>query len=445
MNRVRESATHLSWGRAIRAHHKIFEPIDRHSALAAFEAAKKEGVTVLGYGLGRSYGDSNLNPNEMLFASRSLDHFIALDLETGLIRAEAGVSLAEVLEIAVPRGFFLPTTPGSQFVTLAGALANDVHGKNHHRAGCFGNAVTRFGMVRSDRGEIEVSSKSHSDLFAATIGGLGLTGLITWVEFQLTPIESAYISEETLVFNNADEFFEIEETHRNRFEYTVSWIDCTTQGKKLGRGIFSGGNWSSTGGLDVNRPGGPILPFDLPSFALNPLTLKAFNATYFAHQKIKPRERSSHYSGFFYPLDSIRGWNRLYGRKGFFQFQSVIPMKHAREATKEMLALVAASGQGSMLAVLKTFGSKSSPGLMSFPREGVTLALDFKNSGQRTLALMAQLDAIVKNADGRLYPAKDGRISAEMFQSGYPEWVNVERLRDPLISSAFWRRVTRSE
>lgn len=444
MSKVRPSNAIESWGRVVRSEHTVFKPMDRHVAQAAYAAAEKEGVTILGHGLGRSYGDSNLNPNQMLFATRSLDQFISLDPQTGLIRAEAGVSLSEIIEVAVPLGFFLPATPGSRFVTVAGAVANDVHGKNHHGAGCFGNSVNRFGMVRSDLGEIEVSPTSHAELFGATIGGLGLTGLITWVEFQLLPITSAYISEETLVFNHVDEFFEIERAHHDRFEYTVSWVDCTTKGDRLGRGVFSGGNWASSGGLDVHKSGGPVLPFDLPSFALNPLTLKAFNAAYFMRQKMKRRNRQTHYSGFFYPLDSIRGWNRLYGRKGFYQYQSVIPMESAHQATKEMLNLVATSGQGSMLAVLKTFGSKPSPGLMSFPREGVTLALDFKNAGSRTLSLMAKLDEIVEAAGGRLYPAKDGRISAEMFQASYPQWVELERLRDPLISSAFWRRVTRS-
>lgn len=444
MRTVRPFSNIESWGRVVRSEHHVFKPVDRHGVEAAFEAAENDGVSILGHGLGRSYGDSNLNPNQMLFATRSLDQFISLDAQTGIIRAEAGVSLAEVLEVAVPLGFFLPTTPGSRFVTLAGAVANDVHGKNHHGAGCFGNSVTRFGMVRSDLGEIEVSPESHSELFHATIGGLGLTGLITWVEFQLTPILSAYMSEQTLVFKNVDEFFEIEKSQRENFEYTVSWVDCTTRGRKLGRGVFSGGNWSTSGNLDVHREGGPVLPIDLPSFALNSLTLKAFNSAYNIRQKMKRRNRQTHYSSFFYPLDSIRGWNRLYGRKGFYQFQSVIPSDHARTATKEMLNLVASSGQGSMLAVLKTFGSKVSPGLMSFPQEGVTLALDFKNSGERTLSLMADLDKVVRSAGGRLYPAKDGRISADMFQAGYPRWVDIERLRDPLISSAFWRRVTRS-
>lgn len=444
MSQVRDSSDYRSWGRVLRAKHQVFAPKDRYTVSAAFAHAKASDLTLLGHGLGRSYGDSNLNPDQMLFATRTLDQFMTLDLGTGLMRAEAGVSLSEILEVAVPRGFFLPATPGSRFVTLAGAVANDVHGKNHHGAGCFGNAVTRFGLVRSDLGEIEVSRDTHSDLFAATIGGLGLTGLITWVEFQLQPIRSAYIAEETLPFQHVDEFFEIERERSDRFEYTVSWVDCTTRGSKLGRGIFSGGNWAAAGGLDIHKSGGPSLPFDFPSFALNPLTLKAFNSAYYRRQKWKARQRQSHYSGFFYPLDSIRGWNRLYGAKGFYQYQSVIPMDAAQDATKDMLNLVAGSGQGSMLAVLKTFGSKTSPGLLSFPREGVTLALDFKNGGAKTLALMGKLDEIVAAAGGRLYPAKDGRISADMFQASYPAWSDLEKLRDPLISSAFWRRVTRS-
>lgn len=445
MTELIKSSDYISWGRVERPCHRIFKPTGRDSAVTAFHIAEAEGLPLLGHGLGRSYGDSNLNPDGMLFAGRALDQFISFDSRSGLLCAEAGVSLADILEVVVPRGFFLPTTPGSKFVTLAGAVANDVHGKNHHSAGSIGNHVTRFGLVRSDLGELEVSEHSHPEIFAATIGGLGLTGLITWVEIQLTHIPSSYIAEQTTVFSNIEEFFDIEESNRDRFEHTVAWIDCTTRGSKLGRGIYSGGNWSDKNAHEYKDPSGPTLPFDLPTFALNPFTLKAFNMAYFMRQKMKPRQRDSHYSSFFYPLDAIQGWNRLYGRNGFYQYQSVIPLDNARAATREMLETISSSGQGSMLAVLKTFGNRTSPGWMSFPQEGATLALDFKNSGARTLHLLSRLDEIVLAAGGRLYPAKDGRISADVFQESYPRWNDLERLRDPLISSAFWRRVTRSE
>lgn len=409
-----------------------------------FDEAATLDKPVLGYGLGRSYGDSNQNPDGILFNGRSLDKFIQFDRETGILRAEAGVSLAEVLEIAVPAGFFLPTTPGSRFVTLGGAIANDVHGKNHHRAGCFSAGVRRFGLWRSDEGLLEVSRQHRPELFAATVGGLGLSGLIVWCEIQLVPIGSSFIAEESRMFGNVDEFFDQIAEDGDRFEHTVSWIDCTASGPSLGRGMFSGGNWADDGEYTVHSDRGPALPFDLPSFALNPLTLKSFNTLYYERQKLKPRQTRSHYSGFFYPLDTIRGWNRLYGHKGFFQYQSVVPMEQARQATREMLARVAQSGQGSMLAVLKTFGGQDSEGLLSFPHGGATLALDFKNTGRKTLDLLADLDSIVASAGGRLYPAKDGRISAEMFQAGYPQWEAVEALRDPSISSSFWSRVSGS-
>lgn len=444
MTSLKESNAYQSWGRTLRAKHYVFKALNRDQAWEALRLAAEQGSTLLGFGLGRSYGDSNLNPDGILYVSQGLDRFISFDRTTGIIRAEAGVSLSDILSIVVPHGFFLPTTPGSCFVTLGGAVANDVHGKNHHHAGSFGNSVTKIGLVRSDRGELELSPDTEPELFAATIGGLGLTGLINWVEFQLVPVSSSFLDEQSMIFKNCDEFFDVEADHRDQFEHTVSWIDCTARGKNLGRGFFTGGNWATDGRFQSSPPSGPTLGFDLPGFALNRFSLKAFNTLYFARQKLKSRRRESHYSSFFYPLDAIQGWNRLYGRNGFFQYQSVIPMESAREATKEMLARVARSGQGSMLAVLKTFGSRPSRGLISFPREGATLALDFKNAGARTHNLLSTLDEIVLAAGGRLYPAKDGRISADMFQSGYPNWMQLENLRDPVISSAFWRRVTRN-
>ncbi|WP_417482288.1 FAD-binding oxidoreductase [Maricaulis sp.] len=441
MTRFSQDRQIQSWGRVFGGRHQLATPVHRCDLHDVFEAACKQDLPVLGFGLGRSYGDSNLNPDGLLLDGRALDRFIEFDRATGSLTAEAGVSLDEILRISVPAGFFLPTTPGTRFVTIAGAVANDVHGKNHHGAGCFGNAVRRIGLFRSREGAMTLSREENAELFAATIGGLGLTGLISWVEVQLVPIASAYIEESRTAFANVNAFFDLASDAGTRFEHSVAWVDCTARGDSLGRGVFFGGNWSDRGGLTVHRDAGPTLPLDLPASSLNPLTLGMFNALYRAHSSMRPKASLVHYAPFFYPLDRIRGWNRLYGPKGFFQYQSVVPMARARTATREMLDVISASGQGSMLAVLKTFGERRSPGLLSFPMEGVTLALDFKNSGVRTMQVFDALDAIVLRHGGRLYPAKDGRMSGETFRAGYPDWERLEGLRDPLISSAFWRRV----
>lgn len=439
----RPDTDHLSWGRVVRAEHHLARPEDPSAAAVALKAAFGAGLPVLAYGLGRSYGDSNLNPDGALIETRRMDRFIRFDRTRGLLHAEAGVSLDEILRVIVPHGFFLPTTPGSRNVTLGGAIANDVHGKNHHSAGSFGAHIRRFTIARSDGSITEATPHATPELFAATVGGLGLTGVILDAEIALVRIPSAYIDQEIEPLRDVDQFFDIAEPRAGRHEHTVAWIDCTAQADRLGQGVFSSGDWSKTGDLKPHdRGAGAALRVDPPGFALNPVSLRLFNFAYRRRQLMKPRRSRVHYASFFHPLDSIRDWNRLYGAAGFYQYQSVIGFDTAREATRAMLARIAASGEGSFLAVLKTFGAHPSPGLLSFPASGATLALDFANRGDKTLRLMADLDAIVREAGGRLYPAKDGRMGAEIFQAGYPEWERVEAMRDPAISSAFWRRVT---
>jgi FAD/FMN-containing dehydrogenase len=433
----------LSWGRVTRPRHDRRKPTFRSEIPAALEAAKAAG-SVLAYGLGRSYGDSCLNPGGALIETARLDRFIALDAQSGVLRAEAGVSFDAILRLVTPKGWFLPTTPGTRFVTLGGAVANDVHGKNHHGAGTFGTHVRRLGLRRGEE-LLEISPSEHPGLFSATVGGLGLTGLIEWVEIDLAPIRSTFLIQETLPFGRLDDFFVIAEDSASRFEHTVAWIDCTARGKGLGRGVFTRGNWSDDGDLVCHEnKGGKRVPFEAPGFLLNPLSLKAFNIAYGAAQQLKPSPARGHYASAFYPLDAIQDWNKLYGGRGLYQYQSVVPSQTARDATAAMLDAIARAGDGSMLAVLKTFGDRPSPGLLSFPKPGVTLALDFQNRGEATLALLARLDAIVSEAGGRLYPAKDGRMPAKMFQSGYPAWEAFASHVDPRFSSAFWRRVTKA-
>ena len=406
-----------------------------------------EGGSVLPRGLGRSYGDSCLNDGGVLLDATLLDHLIEFDREAGRVRCEGGVSLADLLALIVPAGWFLPVTPGTKHVTVGGAVANDVHGKNHHRVGTFGCFVTRFELLRSTGERLLCSPTDNEALFRATIGGLGLTGVITWVEIQLRRVEGPAVDVESVRFDGLDGFFELAQASDERFEYTVAWIDCLARGRALGRGLLLRGNHAPADDASPSRP--PRLratvPFDAPAFLLNRWTIRGFNALYYHRQRRRSVARRVHYDPFFYPLDSIGSWNRLYGRRGFLQYQCVVPHAGGREATRDLLSHVATSGEGSFLAVLKLFGDVPSPGLLSFPRPGVTLALDFPNRGPVTSRLLGDLDWVVRRHGGRVYPAKDARMSAADFQAWYPEWQELARLADPAFSSSFWRRVTWAE
>jgi L-gulonolactone oxidase len=429
-----------SWGRVKRHRTRIARPHFRDEIPALMREAGSDSV--LGIGLGRSYGDSGLNREGRLVDMTGIDRVIAFDKTTGLLRAEAGLTLGGLLRITVPAGFFLPTTPGTRFVTLGGAVANDVHGKNHHRAGTLGASVTRLGLHRSDLGALEVSAGEGAGLFRATIGGLGLTGLVSWVELKLAPVRSAYLDAETVPFSGYDEFLALAKDSTGGFEHTVAWIDCTSgAGGKGTRGLFSRANWRADGELAPHDDRTlASLPLELPAIVMNPFSLRIFNSLYFAAGAAKRGNRRVHYAPFFYPLDAVRNWNRAYGKRGFYQYQCVVPPDAADRAIPEMLAEIARSGQGSCLAVLKTFGDRPSPGLLSFPFEGVTLALDFQNRSDKTLALFSRLDAIVSAARGRLYPAKDGCMPAAMFRAGYPALDEFARHVDPKFQSDFWRR-----
>ncbi|HVO42511.1 MAG TPA: FAD-binding oxidoreductase [Aggregatilineales bacterium] len=398
--------------------------------------------TVLPRGLGRSYGDSCLNGGGTLLDMTGMRRFITFDQQSGLLRCEAGVTLADVLDVVVPRGWFLPVTPGTKYVTIGGAIANDIHGKNHHAAGTFGRYVTQFELLRSDGSKQICSPVENAELYHATIGGLGLTGLITWAEFTLRKIPGPYIDSENIRFGSIEEFFDVTEEDKN-FEYTVAWVDCVTTGKGLGRGVYMRGNHSQ-------RPYQPIkpelkltVPLNFPEFVLNRFTARAFNeALYRVYQRTPRSQKVVLYRPFFYPLDIALEWYRLYGKRGFFQYQFVVPYTDNYRAIKEILNRIARSGEGSFLGVLKKFGDMTSPGMLSFPRPGVTVALDFPNNGARTLRLFEDLDMVVRSVGGAVYPAKDGRMSAESFQCYYPNWREFSQYIDPKFSSSFWRRVT---
>jgi len=426
-----------SWGRYPRMPQRAVPVRWRDAPLPELPAC-------LPFGNGRSYGDSCLIDKGVLLDARGLDRFIAFDPATGVLRCEAGVLLAEILELSVPRGWFLPVTPGTRFVTLGGAIANDVHGKNHHGAGTFGRHVRCFELLRSDGQRLLCSPQQNVDWFAATIGGLGLTGLIGWAEIALKRIASPAIRMETIRFAGLDDFFALSAESDRDFEHTVAWVDCLAQHDALGRGLFMRGNHAPALGVASPAPSKRRLrvPFELPVSLVNQTSLRLFNGLYYRKQIKKRVQAVTHYEPFFYPLDGVEDWNRIYGPRGFLQYQCVVPHGDGRAAIREILARIATAGCGSFLAVLKIFGNVTSPGWLSFPRPGVTLALDFPNHGETTLRLLAQLDEVVAEAGGAVYPAKDARLSATHFQQFFPRWQELNDYRDPRFSSLFWRRVT---
>ncbi len=420
-----------SWGRLGQFEHQLHCLSDRMQVAAQM----KRDRYGLAYGMGRSYGDVCLNPGGTLWDATGLDRFIAFDEQQGRLSCEAGVLVRDIQRLCVPRGWMLPVVPGTQFVTVGGAIANDIHGKNHHQAGSFGDHVRRLSLARTDGSSSEC--RPGEPLFAATVGGLGLTGVITEAELQLKRVPGPWLSVETLPYRDLNEFFALADTSEADWEHTVSWVDCLNG---AGRGIFMRAN-AVDAGRDAPRASRSLhVPFVPPVSLVNPLSLRPFNALYF-HLKKASRRSVQHYEPFFHPLDNVRDWNRIYGPRGFFQYQCALPRAVGQEAVQAMLKRIARSGTGSFLAVLKTFGERPSVGMLSFAMPGVTLALDFPNQGERTLQLLAALDAIVREAKGRLYMAKDARMPVDLFETGYPRLPEFLPWRDPGISSAMSRRL----
>ena len=435
------STEYLSWGRYPRVTQDIQEIHWRSDALPKI----KKSDSYLPYGMGRSYGDVCLNDGGIIIHTTSMARLISFDKVNGVIRCDAGVCLKELLEFIVPHGWFVQVTPGTKYVTVGGMIANDVHGKNHHRVGTFGGHVNCFELLRSDGSRTLCSTDQNSELFSATIGGLGLTGLITWVEITLKKINGPYIDTESVRFDSLAEFFDLSEDSDNAWEYTVAWIDSLARGNSLGRGIFMRGNHSTTSGSDklpnINQK--LTIPFDAPSNLLNKFSIKLFNTAYYRRQFSKTIHKPQYFDTYFYPLDGIGQWNRLYGKKGLLQYQCVVPINDGLNVISEILKESSKKAQGSFLSVLKIFGKIPSPGILSFPREGVTLALDFPNRGTETFLLLDILDKIVTAAGGVVYPAKDARMTSASFKIYYPQWKEFEKHIDPRFSSSFWRRVTR--
>jgi len=428
-----------SWGRWPRYQHAIVPLRSRFDTLSATNS-------LLPFGNGRSYGDVCLNERGTLITTRALDRWIGFDPASGILECEAGVLLSDIIDLVLPRGWFPPVCPGTAFVTVGGAIANDVHGKNHHRLGSFGHHLLGFELLRSDGDVLTCTPEQNADWFRATIGGLGLTGLIRRARLQLRPVTSPWIKGDSQRFRNLAEFFQLTAASEIQHEYTVAWLDCAATGRKLGRGIFTRGDHLAGPALNASKALKPrktlAIPLTPPISPVFGASVRIFNTLYFHRPSAQRSDMRWHFQQFNFPLDSVLNWNRLYGPRGFFQYQCVLPEQDSLAALTDMLQRIARAQQGSFLSVLKKFGAMPSLGMMSFPRPGVTLALDFPNRGADTLRLLESLDEITRQVGGAVYPAKDARMSADSFRQYFPAWQEFRRFVDPHFSSSFWRRVT---
>jgi len=391
------------------------------STISQFNELMEENSLFSIRGLGRCYGDASLSNH--IISTLKFDRIIDFDLERGIFECEPGISLASILEIIVPKGWFLPVTPGTKYITIGGAVASDVHGKNHHSEGSFSAHIIEMDVITS-LGKITCNSLINSDLFKASCGGMGLTGLISRVRFKLKKIETAFIRQVQIKAANLDEILDLFEQYRES-TYTMAWIDCLKGGDSFGRSILMSGEHALPADLPSIKPNSLLIkpaklklaiPFYFPSFALNTLSIKAFNFLYYAKNFKKESNSIVSYDPFFYPLDAITGWNKMYGKKGFVQYQFVLPIENGKAGLVDILAKIRKKGMGSFLAVLKLFGKQES--LIAFPMEGYTLALDFPIK-KGLFEFLDELDKIVLDYGGRLYMTKDARMKADIFWKSY--------------------------
>lgn len=407
------------WGRFPTVQSKPFFLKDSTS-LSQTIARNFRGIA---FGMGRSYGDSALSERAVL--TQTYNHFLGFDTERGLLHVQAGTTLKEILDVIVPKGWFLPVTPGTQFVTFGGAIASDIHGKNHHKEGSFCDHVNWYRLMLPSGEIVTCSPTENTDLFRATNGGMGLTGIILDGELRLKPIQSAFIDMTTIKARNLDEILALFDEHI-RFTYSVAWIDTLARGKHIGRSVLLLGEHSADGGLSLPESNDKSLPIDFPDFVLNSTSVALFNTLYYNKNFHKQSQTRVPYRPYFYPLDAILHWNKMYGKRGFTQYQFVIP-KSEHVALRKILDEIAKAKSASFLAVLKLFG-KENDNWLSFPKEGYTLALDFPIR-DGIFELLKRLDKLVLDAGGRLYLTKDATMSKEMFQAGYPNWQKFVELR----------------
>ncbi len=402
----------MSWGMYPKIKSTVFK-FDKEETL---KQIINEHHELIPYGNGRSYGDSALSSN--IINVRPKDYFIDFDEESGLLHVQAGVLLSEILESFVPRGWFLKVTPGTKLITVGGAIASDVHGKNHHVEGCFSKCVKEFKMILADGEVVTCSKETTPELFKATCGGMGLTGVILDAKIYLKKINSQYIDQTTIKTKNLKETFEAFEEYQDK-PYSVAWIDCLAKGDKIGKCLLMVGDFMDDGKLDYKLKSQKTIPFNFPSFALNNWSVRAFNWLYYGKVKERVSKQKVDIDTFFYPLDAIGHWNRIYGKNGFTQYQFILPKETSYEGLEEILTAISKSGKGSFLAVLKLYG-KANENYLSFPIEGYSLALDFKIE-KGLFELLDKLDEIVVKHKGRIYLTKDVRVSKETFEKGYPQ------------------------
>lgn len=388
-------------------------------------------------GNARSYGDSALADN--VISSLSYNRMLYFDSDNGILKCEAGVLFSEILDVIVPKGWFLPVTPGTKFITVGGAIASDVHGKNHHGEGSFSNYIDEFEIVCAD-GKVRICSRTKEvELFEATCGGMGLTGVILNATFRLKKIESAYISQKQIKAKNLDEIVDLFDEYKSA-TYSMAWIDCLKGGSGFGRSILICGEHATLEELNNSQKKAPLIlkpkkklnvPFNFPGIALNPLSIKAFNALYYAKNYKKVMEGIVPYEPFFYPLDAINNWNRMYGKNGFVQYQFVVPKEGGKDGLVKILNKIRSKGMGSFLAVLKAFGEQND--LIAFPMEGLTLALDFPVR-KGLFEFLDELDQIVLEYGGRIYLTKDARMDSQTLEksyTNYSKWKTIIQKYNP--------------
>ncbi len=408
------------WGRYPTTNAQVLLPQTQSECVDLLKSTQ----ILLPRGMGRSYGDS-ANSSSVI-QSDYLDHFIEFNKSTGVLTCEAGVSIRQILELIIPEGWFVPVTPGSSFVTIGGAIASDVHGKNHHLSGTFSQHLLSFDLLLGMGEIIRVTKHSYPDLFKATCGGMGLTGMILSASIQLKPIKSSQILQTTIKANCLEEVCEqFEANHAST--YSVAWIDCFASGRRLGRSLLMLGEHVQDGALEIGKKKSLNMPIDIPSSILNHYSIKAFNSLYYHRILSKTKTELISFEPYFYPLDVIRNWNRLYGKAGFVQYQFVLPKISGISGVKKILEMIVSSRKGSFLAVLKAFG-KANENFLSFPIEGYTLALDFKMS-KETVQLINLLDSIVVEMGGRIYLTKDALMTEASFKRTYPQWEQFEEVR----------------
>lgn len=423
------------WGQYPRLATRTVRP-ERYALLA--DACRAER-SCIARGQGRAYGDAALNTDGLVIATERLNRILAFDADSGLLRAEAGLTLAELLEHFVPRGWFPPVTPGTRHVSLGGCVASDVHGKNHHRDGSFSAFVDSLELISADGSARSIGPQSEPELFHATSGGMGLTGLIGEVALQLRRIETAYIQARHHPARDLDELIALFEDPEKDDDYTVAWIDCLSG---AGRGVYMAGHHARVDELPPEMRYRPLelsphrtigIPFDLPGGLLNGFTVGVFNALYYRINADRQAPFVTDFGSFFYPLDGLSRWYRLYGRHGFIQYQCVLPEASAAAGLQRLLDVLQNRRQAPFLAVLKRMGTAAA-GHLSFPQPGYTLAVDLPMAGVRAQRLAAELDAVTLDHGGRVYLAKDACLEPQTFRRMYPryaQWREIKRAIDP--------------